>query len=49
VIRRQTGNWLASVKDGKITKPDGTSYLLDGDALSETGEVLGTCRRLLAG
>jgi hypothetical protein len=38
----ETGKWLAEVKDGKVTKPDGIFYRLEGDAiLSDTGEVLG--------
>ncbi|WP_315766910.1 MULTISPECIES: hypothetical protein [unclassified Bradyrhizobium] len=42
VYHPETGKWLASVKDGKIIKADGSSYKLDGDAiLSESGEVLG--------
>lgn len=42
VYHPETGDWLASVRDGKVIKPDGTSYRLDGDAiLSDTGEVLG--------
>jgi hypothetical protein len=38
----ETGRWLASVEDGKITSRDGRSYKLDGQKiLSETGEVVG--------
>lgn len=42
VYHPETGKWLASVEDGKITKADGTCYRLEGDAiLSDSGEVLG--------
>lgn len=42
VYHPETGKWLASVKNGKVTSADGKVYRLDGDAIiSETGEVLG--------
>jgi hypothetical protein len=42
VYRPETGKWLASVRDGKVIKPDGTTYRLEGDQiLSDEGEVLG--------
>jgi hypothetical protein len=42
IYHPETGKWLASVKDGKITGADGNYYLLDGDVIrSESGEELG--------
>ena len=41
VYHPETGEFLASVKDGKLVKKDGTFYRLDGDKiLSDTGEVI---------
>jgi hypothetical protein len=42
IYHPETGKWLASVKDGKVTGADGRTYKVDGDEIvSDTGEVLG--------
>jgi len=42
IYHPETGAWLASVKDGKITAPGGVSYTLVGDMIvAEDGTELG--------
>jgi hypothetical protein len=42
VYHPETGAWLASVKDGKITAPGGVSYSLVGDMIvTEDGTEIG--------
>jgi hypothetical protein len=42
IYHPETGKWLASVKDDKITAPGGIIYSLVGDAIiAENGEELG--------
>jgi len=46
----KTGQWLASVADGRLQAKDGRSYKLDGDKiLSDRGEVLGYLSVLSSG
>jgi hypothetical protein len=42
IYHPETGKWLASVKDGKITAPGGITYSLIGDKIiAEDGSELG--------
>jgi hypothetical protein len=42
IYHPETGKWLASVKDGKITAPDGLVYsLVDDKIVGIDGEVIG--------
>jgi hypothetical protein len=42
IYHPQTGKWLASVKDGKITAPGGITYSLIGDMIvADDGTELG--------
>jgi hypothetical protein len=42
IYHPKTGEWLASVKDGKIVAPEGLTYLLvDNKVVAADGEDLG--------
>ena len=42
IYHPETGKWLASVKDGKITAPGGITYSLIGDKIvADDGTELG--------
>jgi hypothetical protein len=42
IYHPETGKWLASVKDGKITAPGGITYsLIDDKIVAEDGTELG--------